>query len=412
MRRFRPSLTQHYLSSLSGRPETLVLLLWMAINAYFLIRNGVVTSGEAEKYIRQAHIFIQTGHPETRNFWLYFIQIALLSLCLKAHLGFVFALSIQLLFNFLATFYFFKTVSILFDSGKIALVATILLLLDLPYQEFNVYLQTESLFQSFSLLLSCYILRIERISTARVGFILLSLFILSVTRPIGILYIPAAFFYLSFFGLRTKGPLIKIAFFSLSSLVFLYLLDKAMNSGGELDFMLPFREEHIICGCPTVHQARHFGLPPNSNALFSLIFYILHYFRDFSRLAALKTLAFWGLFRTYYSFSHNLALMAIFYPLSLMSFFGIFSWARKFPFGLLYLLSVVLLTWATVILTCDDWHNRLYLSISPYIILLSLPFMQKLPALRPALPRPASNIRNSSDYRRPASQPSENKNIG
>ena len=46
--------------------------------------------------------------------------------------------------------------------------------------------------------------------------------------------------------------------------------------------------------------------------------------------------------------------------------------------SLAYLLTLILLTWMTVILTCDDWNHRVFLSISPYVILLATGFFKRV----------------------------------
>jgi hypothetical protein len=111
----------------------------------------------------------------------------------------------------------------------------------------------------------------------------------------------------------------------------------------------------------------------NSNSLYGLAFYITHNFGQFIRLAWLKTVAFFGLTRGYYSRWHNAGLVLIFYPIQVAAIAGIGWWFRQHLKKWLFLVSVLLMTWITVVMTCDDWHNRFYLNIVPFLILLSLP---------------------------------------
>jgi len=359
------------------RPEGLILVLWALLNGFFLARHGLVTTGEAAKYIEQARLFTDTGRLSSPNFYFYFIQIALLSLCMKLHLGFAFALAVQLFFNLAALLYFFKTLAVLFDPGMVALAGALLLLLNIPYQEFNVYLQTESLFQSFSLLLSCYVLRTRSISTRSLGVLLPLLLILCLTRPIGLLYLPATFLYFFFLTMKKAGAWKKGIFLTGAAVLSLYILDRALGSGGEFDFLLPFREEHIICGSPTLPDPGPVTVTGNGNSIYGLFYYVLHHFGQFVRLAVLRSLAFWGLYRSYYSIPHNLFLCTYFFSICGMVLYGFFYRRRELtPERWLYPSALILLTWIMVMLTCDDWHNRVYLSISPYLILLSLPALR------------------------------------
>jgi len=373
----RTSLLSRPLRAVSNKPEIGILIVWLLVNAGFLIMHGIHTDFEANTYVREARTFIRTGHLETANFRYYFVQIAILSFALKFHLGFVFATAVQMIFNLLATLYFFTTLDFIFKSRKVAFAATLLLLFNLPYQEFNVYLQTESLFQSFTLLLSCYLLRKEKVSSIDLLIIPCALFIISITRPVGLLYIPAVLPYLVSIHFKKQAPATRIMWLFLPTALFLLTLDKAMGSGGSLDFMLPFREEHIICGVPTLLYPEALRTAGNGNSVYAILYYVIHNSGQFFRLAALKSLSFWGLYRSYYSLMHTLFLACYFYTIIFLAACSFPYWWKTLRNKFIYLSGLILLTWATVILTCDDWHNRFFLSISPYLIILATPFILK-----------------------------------
>ncbi|HEX4849396.1 MAG TPA: hypothetical protein VFV08_01255, partial [Puia sp.] len=103
--------------------------------------------------------------------------------------------------------------------------------------------------------------------------------------------------------------------------------------------------------------------------------YVTHNFSQFMKLAFWKSIAFWGLYRGYFSTAHNSYLIIYFYPLFLLSILSFGFWIRKEIFKFIYLASIVGLNWLTVILSCDDWHNRFLLILSPYFIILSLGFI-------------------------------------
>jgi hypothetical protein len=360
-----------------NKNKALIFILWAFINTFFLIKNGIVTTGEAEKYIGQSNLFIQTGHLSSSSLWLYFTQIALLSFCIKLHLSFVLVLIVQLVFNLVATFCFYRTLQLIFNSTIITLAGTIVLLLNQPYQEFNTFLQTESLFYSFSLILSCYVINIEKISFRNFFTIIFSLAIVSITRPTGLLFIPPVFIYLFFVFFKSISALKKITLLGLISLLFFFILNKALGSGGEFDFMLPFRDEDIICGLPSLTHSTSIKTSGDSNSVFGLLYYILQNFSQFIRLAWFKTIAFFGLYRSYFSKWHNIYLIIYFYSINIMAIASIAYWLKNHLYKAFYFLSVIFITWLTVILTCDDWHNRFYLSISPYMIILSMGFIKK-----------------------------------
>jgi len=360
------------------RPEILLLILWTVVNTFFLIRRGIFMEGESIKYIQEARLFLNTGRLSTPNFWLYFVQIALLALCIRLKIGFALAVIVQLLFNLTATFYFYKTIIHILKDKRIALAGTLLLLLNFPYQEFNTFLQTESLFYSFTLIASCYLFHIDKPSLKQLLTMILLLIVICFTRPTGVLFLPPAFLYLFLIFFRKMSLAKKTALLAAIGIGFFFILDKAMGSGGELDFMLPFRDERIICGVPTLPGFLPIKTTGNGNSIYGLLYYIVHNPVQFIRMAGLRSLAFFGLYRSYFGLGHNLYLIVFFWSLHAMVLSALIYWVKEQPVIFCYGLSIILLTWLTVILTCDDWHNRFYLSISPFVILLGLPFFSKI----------------------------------
>jgi hypothetical protein len=254
----------------------------------------------------------------------------------------------------------------------VALVATALLLLNLPYQAFNCFLQTESLFQSVSLLLICNLLRQKSYSNKFLLILIATLILLSLIRPTGLLYWPIAGIYLGAQALKNRPAKTKLLVATLALLGALFVINFAMNTGGEFDFTLPFREEHIICGAPTLLNPRSIPTTGSGNSLFALFYYVVHDFGNFIRLAGLKTLSFWAIYRNYYSTGHNLYLAALFYPIIIGALLSFPAWKRNGRLlQFIYLITPVAMTWLTVVLTCDDWSNRFFLSISPFLLLLA-----------------------------------------
>ncbi|GGB15369.1 hypothetical protein [Puia dinghuensis] len=348
-----------------------IVIGWLLVNGLFLLKNGIVTTGEAAKYIWQAQVLTGTHHFETPNFVFYSVIILLISACLKFHLSFAWIVAIQGGFALAATLYFHKTALQLLRSPGAALIATSLLILSFPYQAFNTFLQTESLFQSLSLLLVCRLIRQTAWSGRFIITLIFGLIFLSLLRPTGLLYWPLAGIYVFGFVLAKKSTATKLITASVAALVLVYVIDLAMNSGGELDFTRPFRQEHIICGVPTLLTPTTITPAVSSgNQLSALITWLYHHPGRFFRLAGLKTLSFWGMYRSYYSLPHNLYLIAYFCPISILALMAIPSWRRNGLLPFFYLATPVLITWLTVVFTCDDWSNRFFLSISPFLILL------------------------------------------
>jgi hypothetical protein len=361
-----------------GTPEAILLVLWLLLNTFFLIHRGIFLQKESAKYIYEAQVFLATGRPGSSNFYLYFIQIILLAFCIKFHLGFFTAVLIQLFFNLIATAFFFKTIQYIFGNVRIAFVATLLLLSNYYYQEFNTFLYTESLFYSFTLILSCYIIHIQTLTAKKLLAVAGMLMVICITRPTGLLFLPPTFLYLFLVFFKNMPTWKKLTLLTGISILFLFLLNLALGSGGGLDFMLPFRDERIICGLPTLPAFLPIKTTDNGNSLYGLLYYLTHNTAQFLRVAGLKSVAFWGVYREWYSIRHNIYLIAFFGTLYLMTLISLGYWFRRNSNILCYLLSAMALNWVTVMLTCDDWHNRFFLSISPFLIILAMPSLQRL----------------------------------
>lgn len=357
--------------------EIILAFCWLSVQGILFYQYGIQTDFEARKYIEQADILINTGTVSSPNFWLYSTQIFLIAAAKKIQAGLISVVIIQWLFNLLTTWCLYKfTVRI---SGKITgLIITLLFIFNFPLQTFNSFLQTESLFHSLTILFSCYLLSLSRLTWRNFTYIFLFLALISFTRPTGLLWFPCSFLYLFFRFFRGFSFLVKIGITVAASVGFLFFLNSALGSGGELDFMLPFRDERIICGVPTLPYFTDIKISDNPNSVFGLLYYITHNFDQFARLAWLRSKAFFGLYRSYYSSGHNIYLAAYFFPMYLLALFSLRKWISHNKHLLLYCLSLIGITWISVIITCDDWHNRFFLSVVPYIYILSIPAVKSI----------------------------------
>ncbi|HET6994739.1 MAG TPA: hypothetical protein VFI06_07145, partial [Chitinophagaceae bacterium] len=295
----------------------------------------------------------------------------------KLHAGFIGVAIVQFFFSGLATWALFRFAASV-SNKTTALFTGLLLVFTIPLQTVNCSLQTESLFFSFTILFSCHLLRLQQLTWKRFVMIFLFLVVICFTRPTGLLWVPCTFLYLFFRFFKTLPVLFKICITAVASAGFLFFLNLALGSGGELDFMLPFRDENIICGVPTRSYPAEIKTSSDPNSIFGLIYYVTHNFDQFTRLAWLRSKAFLGLTRSYYSSGHNIYLILYFYPVYFLALFSIRRWFKTNIHLLFYCFSLFFLTCLTVILTCDDWHNRFFLSIVPYIYILAIPSIKNI----------------------------------
>jgi hypothetical protein len=199
---------------------------------------------------------------------------------------------------------------------------------------------------------------------------LVGIVILCFTRPTGIFFAFATVLYL--FGLLKKlnG---RLRWLSLASLLVLILLvvNQLMQSGEAIDMIAPLKEGHIICDVPTAFVASD-PTPSTDRSLRGLFIYISHHKGMFLHLAVQKTKAFFGLTRSFYSTGHNIFISLYFYSLYLLIILGLILKGKRFPLSYVYCISLILTFWMAVVLSCDEWHNRFFLTLTPFLIITAL----------------------------------------
>ena len=350
--------------------KTILLLLWLIVQSSLIWHYGVVTYLEADKYISQAQYFIQHGTLSTNNYWLYSTEVFLIVAAIKLHLGFAVIAILQLLLNLFSTWMFYKLALFFLKKETLASFATILFIINIPYQIYNSFLFTESIFYSLTIIYSSYLLRLQRLAVKNILVLILLLALMSVTRPTGILFFGATALYIFFRFLNKLSLLVKILIVACSLIIFIGTLNIMMNTGGSLDFMLPFKKENIICGVNTNNNVE-INTIEKGNSLQGIVYYIYNNKDQFFKLARLKTISFFGLIRNYYSTFHNVFLVIFFYPFYLLSLIGLWKMCKRKKPELIYLVTIFLLYWITTMLTCDDWHNRFILTAMPFIFLIA-----------------------------------------
>jgi hypothetical protein len=366
-------------SSSAGQQQyykIILLVVWLIVQSFLLWQNGIFVTLEAEKYISQAQYFLSTGNLESNNYWLYSTQIFLIAAAIKLRLSFTVIVIIQLALNLFATWMFYKLAVNFLKNSFLASLVTFIFIVNIPYQVYNTFLFTESIFYSLTVIFSSYLLRLDKPAIKDFTLIFLLLVLLSITRPTGILFFVATALYIFFRFMRNIAAWKKLLIISGAIIIFLFTLNAMLQVGGSLDFMQPFKKENIICGVPTINNADIKTLE-KGNSVQGLLYYIFNNGKQFSRLAALKTVSFFGLIRNYYSTFHNIYLVLFFYPFYLLALSGIWKMFRRKSSVFYYMFTIILLYWITTLLTCDDWHNRFILTVTPFIFLIGFSVFKK-----------------------------------
>ncbi|MEO6252902.1 MAG: hypothetical protein ABIO79_06340 [Ferruginibacter sp.] len=349
-----------------------LLLIWLIVQTCLLFTYGIKTDGEGLRVISEANKWIASGKFSSPLFNMYLTEISLVILKLKLNIGFGFIIAIHLILNLIALLVLYKFLISLYTSNKIALAGCLLLAICFPYQSYNTFIYTESIFFSLSIIYSCYLLTIKKYTGYKILVQLILLVALCLTRPSGIFFIAATIIYLYFYLLKDLKPVTRAMLFTFLSIIALTILNFAIGLGGGIDILLPFKDERIICDVPTLDYEVNIKTQGNGNSLYGLGYYVTHNFSQFSRLALLKSQAFFGLTRPYYSTFHNFFLQFFFYSLYVLTLISMILFKSKTPFAYIYIISLALIYWISVVLSCDEWHNRFFLTLTPFFITSAL----------------------------------------
>ena len=362
-------------NQLVQKKTTFLIALWVIVQFSILYSHGINSNGEAFRFIREARHLINHQPFSTPIYFMYLIEILLIFIKIKFSFSYGFIVAIQLLLNLVALLSLKRFVYSLYGSEKLSLIAASILTICIPYQFFNSYVYTESIFFSLSIIFSCFLLNIKEFNTKNLINVSLWLLLLCLTRPTGIFFISATF--MVYFLKATGGMslLKRMILFSAITIFFIFLLNNMMGSGKGVNVISPFREEHIICDVPTVITAG--TQQPDDNSILGLLTYILKHPRQFIKMSLLKTIAFFGLNRTYFSLIHNLFTDIYFYSLYLLIILGIVQWKTNKSIHFVYYFSLVFIFWMLVVFSCDEWNNRFFLTLTPFLILMALPAISK-----------------------------------
>ena len=358
--------------------KKVLVLFWILMQCLLIWQIGIVTNLEAATYISVAKTYIATGHYPSRNFLFYSVQIWLDIFCLKFKTGFWPVVAIQLLLNGLSTIFFYKLILKCSAKEITAFGFTLALTGLYYYQLYNVHLYTESIFFSLGILYTYYLFSLQRFSSRSCILIILGIALLCLTRPTGIFFFPASFLYLllKFYGKRAK--IVSLVSLVVGGLLFYLLLNFALTSGGALDFLLPYVQQQIICGIPGGAERNDIIVNGNQNSIQGIWYIISHHPQLFFLLGAKRFLAFWGIYRSYYSTTHNLFACTYFYTAYLLALLAIKKIYRHFAAVGAYILTLVLLLTITVVISCDEWHNRFIFGILPFLLLAASFFFKKI----------------------------------
>jgi hypothetical protein len=348
----------------------LIVLCWfLSLSVYYNL-FGIFTQLEAEKYIYQANYLLRYGGMSASRYWFYATTIFIIALATKIKIGLVGAFIIQALINFFAYLFFYKALKTVFTNAT-AILIILYLLTFLPYQSWVVYLYTESIFYSTILILLSTLILYKPDSIGNVAIICAALVLTVVSRPLGILFAISTYFCL-FYSANRKWRIILLCGAVVLLTIFYFIINTIFSSIEDWTITKPFEEENIICDLPSTIHSTTLYLDKSASPAYQLLYYIYHNFDHFIHYAGIKLRYFFLMRRDYFSNKHNFYLLLNIIPVYLLGIGSFFIKNEKFRKEITaFLICSIFLYAVTIVLQCDDYHNRFVLSIYPFFVLLA-----------------------------------------
>lgn len=347
-----------------------MIIAWVVLHLFLFFRFGIVTDFEANKYIERANNLVERGSYPTDNFIFYSTEILLIAAMKILRLGNGAVIAVQMTCNALSCYYFYRLVQGFTKQNKAPFYFTLAFIGMFFYQLYNVFLFTESLYFSFSVLFFYRLVRFSTFGFVQFIEVLLWLILLCFTRPVGLFFLPSAFVFIVFKFYRAQAAVLLLTAGVMVGVAFFVLTNYSMQSGEEYDYLLRFTDGYVICGIPSM-PAKLLHLPVKENSVYGLAYLMIHYPGFFFSLLFQRLLFFFTAVRRYYSLPHNLFVAGYFCTLYVFAAWGIKKLFRVYIAEMLFMFLLIFFTALIVGLSCDEWHSRFLYTVFPFLMLLA-----------------------------------------
>ncbi len=337
-----------------------------------LIYFGVNSGGEAFKYLLDAKSIAEGRNLNYGEFSYFFIGYSLLlSFFIKFKISLVVVSVLQILLAYGAAFFLYKLIKEKTSNNFLALLIFVCYLFCYPIQKWIFFIYSEGVHTSLGVIGFFFFIKLTDKFNAKNLFYFtgLSLAIIT-TRPVGILFLLAAYFtfifvyfskkqYKTFFSLLVVGIILCIA--ALNS-PFRYFVNPDSLKRMEVICMVP--QEGIKADYSQFNRTGLMGA-------YKVIKNEIGVSRFF-KAGLHKMILFFGFVRPYFSLKNNifLAINWLFYPFALIGIF--FNKRKEYSLIKFFSIAIILITATGIFVTCDDWGNRFIAPIFPFVIILAV----------------------------------------
>lgn len=343
-----------------------LLIVWISIQGFLYSRTGVKTGVDTSFYMNNALNILNLNIPEGRAIW-YSGYILFLAFFIGVGVSLKGIVFVQIFISTLAAIFMYKIAMKISGNKNSGFAAVLLFVIWIKIHEWNMFIYTESLFTSFSIILFWCLLTINTPKDLS-PFILLLLFTVLI-RPtgLGLFLAVAAYFILSLFQRNKPRISFPIAFVAITfSIVLIGVMLESydlIESYAKGEIIYP----NISLGIST---PQNLTLPDNHHLhIVQLVIFAFENPIYFLKISSLKLFLFVFNVKPYFSDFHNACLIIFLLPIYFFAVKGYRQLAHTPLKG--FFLIFITVQGLTVTLTTENWDGRFLIPVLPFIFLLA-----------------------------------------
>jgi hypothetical protein len=343
----------------------IVISCWLLINGIVFYFLGIKYAIDTMRFEAEADAWLN-GNIEASYLLWYSGYTVFLSLSKLVFHSIYPTIVFQYVFSLTATVFFYRGLATLLKNKEAAFIATLLVIMYIPIQQWNTCLLTESVFISV-ILLFVWAFSLEK--TSHKWFMLFSLAVLAaLTRPNGgiVLLTCCCMYGMQFFRQAKKLWL----FFITGAAIILFLLNSFTDTFYQ--FLLDsFNKGEIICGYDqwTTSAGMCIADDPSSGSIAKIVHLVFSNPAKSMELFTGRFAALWMDVRSYYSLPHNVYIVLYLLPAYVMAIIGFIQYKNAFAELALATLLYGGINSMLVMLTYADWDGRFLAPLLPVVFI-------------------------------------------
>jgi hypothetical protein len=363
--------------SLSLFGPWILFVVWLLVQAIVLWHYGVKEAVDSDFYLSNAQAISQGHIPTDRGIW-YSSYSLFLAFIVGIGGNLTTVVLLQFIFSGIAAFSLYKVVHQLFQDHRIAFLAVLQYLLWIKIHQWNSYIYTESLFISFSII-SFALLSFSKEAMHYVITALVIAFTLFL-RPTGICLFIAVCGYLVFIiADKRRIPLSYLLLIVMGLFLLVVALLNVLLKEYIYYFIDSYSKAELIY--PNINLGfsapQRLDIPSPAHApVMQLIEFILYNPIYFLKLFSIKCLLFLGNVKPYFSLAHNVAIVAVLYPIYGFAFYGLKK--MKMNKENMFMIYFIVAQTFTISMTSENWDGRFLILILPFVFVYSAFGMTKV----------------------------------